>query len=329
MSYGWQTPGLTAAEQAVVDSIIAGNGVYEKTAAEQAILDSIGAAAGVYEKTAGEQAVLDLMSASGSVLTLQGDLDQQLQDITDWTTLPAPWVRLNPSGTSQLTRADSHVFAPGSMTIKANHEHSKFVNDHIACPVGIGRPLRQRHALFNLDLGQVVNHGNLVGATYAWLTVGLMWNRGDHLGAWAGAWMEYKNAAVGGAGDPYWHMQKVMKLPNVTTDQASSKFNLNEVDATSPTDPGMRFQWSQDNGFRAWGREDNGDLWTELGGGAVATGWVDPTAATADQVGGISTPSDLVTPWLFIVGSVDFNIAAAGDSVQFLIDAFNVESQTL
>ena len=36
----------------------------------------------------------------------------------------------------------------------------------------------------------------------------------------------------------------------------------------------------------------------------------------------------LIMP-VFIVGSVDFNIAAAGDSVQFLIDAFNVESQTL
>lgn len=244
-----------------------------------------------------------------------------LDSVTDWSSVPAPWVLMGPNGSSLLDRSNFFSLAAGGMTIKCNHSDSTHENDHAFKPTGIARRVLERDFTVSIELS-TLDGSSLAGTTYYGIALALHWGRPDHLGqrCWIALWFDNSGSR--------WYVRKYIKLPGSTTYVNS---NLTELSATAtpPASPCLKLEWAQDDGFKAWARATNGDAYTEIGGGSVATGYVDPTAGTTNNVGGISGCSDASERWLCVYTSQDYNAASIADSSEVTIENFTVEASTL
>lgn len=232
----------------------------------------------------------------------------RLLEAVGFAALPAGWSIMGPANPNLLTRAQALTFAAGGVTLKTDHSWSGWSNDDPTAPIGLSRPHDSNQFDVNIHCDNLADQSELVGDVFWWMFFGQVWGEPGTRGNYCGIFFNYRNAAAETGPDPGWYAEKVYKHQNVVSDTQSDKIVIQESKAPAPSDVHLRFEWDEEQGFKVyWSSDPAGPGWTEVGGGAVATGFIDPHRSNTELTNAEALPPGARQKRLIIAAGQNFN----------------------
>ena len=174
--------------------------------------------------------------------------------------------------TGGLTPAQSHVASGTSVILKSKAITDLFDNATMT-PVGIAKMHNQRNFVATFAFTGFAGQTALAATKFWRLLVGQTFNGWGTQSSWHGAGLN----ALNGAGDG-WYCYKIHKRSHVTTAIYGDLHTLQVALAPVLTQFWFRYEWAESLGYKCWYSTD-GAAYTEMGGGAVPLGYVDPRVA--------------------------------------------------